>query len=155
MTIAIRPAQRRKARLRLALDGPSKSGKTMTALRLAHLLGKKTCVIDAENGTSELYAGLIYDDVPLTFDVSLLRTSSPDDYTAAISAVAAAGYDVLIVDGISPAWGGAEGMLAQHDRVGGKSSWADWLKVNPMQSRMIGAIQTYPGHVICTMHHQD
>ncbi len=151
MTIQIRPAARHKARLRLALDGPSKSGKTLTALRLAASLGKRTLVLEAGEDTVDLYAGLEYDGERLAYDVGKLPSTGPDDYTAAINQGAAAGYDVLVVDGISPAWSGPGGMLELHDRVGGKNGWADWLKVNPMHHRMMAALKSYPGHVIVTL----
>ena len=41
MTITIRKAERKKAKLRLALVGPTGSGKTYSALKLAFGIGKK------------------------------------------------------------------------------------------------------------------
>jgi hypothetical protein len=151
MNMQIRPAARRKARLRLALDGPSKSGKTLTALRLAMMLGSRPVVIEAGEDTADLYEGLEFDGVKLSYEVGQLARTGPDDYTAAIAQAGKAGNDVLVIDGISPAWAGPGGMLELHDQIGGKNSWADWLKVNPMHARMIAAIKSYPGHVIVTM----
>ena len=54
----IRKAERRKAKLRLALIGPTGSGKTYSALLLAFGLGGKTGIIDTENGSVDLYANI-------------------------------------------------------------------------------------------------
>ena len=48
MTNPFQKAERRKAKLRLALAGPSGSGKTFGALTLAKGLGGKTAPIDTE-----------------------------------------------------------------------------------------------------------
>ena len=58
MSIEIRRAQRRRARLRMALVGPTGSGKTYSALQLAFGIGQKVGVIDTENNSADLYAHL-------------------------------------------------------------------------------------------------
>ncbi len=58
MAIQFHRAQRKKARLRLAIAGPAGSGKTYSALLIAFGLGGRTAMIDTERGSGELYAHL-------------------------------------------------------------------------------------------------
>ena len=144
-------ATRTQARARVAIDGPAKSGKSKTALRLAFSLGKKVAAIDTEFGSLSKYA----DDSdegegPYTFDVCNLRTFSPDSYTAEIQAAERTGFDVLIIDSLSHAWVGEGGALDIKDRQGG-NSFVAWQKVTPIHRRMIDAILASRLHVIATM----
>jgi CO dehydrogenase nickel-insertion accessory protein CooC1 len=57
----IRKAQRKKARIKMAIQGPSGSGKSYSSLLLAQGLSgdlSKVCVIDTENNSADLYAHL-------------------------------------------------------------------------------------------------
>jgi hypothetical protein len=54
----IRKAERRKSKLRLALVGPTGSGKSFSALQLAFGLGTKVGMVDTEHGSGDLYADL-------------------------------------------------------------------------------------------------
>ena len=58
MSVVIRKAERKRTRLRLALAGPTGSGKSMSALMLAFGLGEKVGMIDTERGSGDLYAHL-------------------------------------------------------------------------------------------------
>ncbi|MEG0635799.1 MAG: AAA family ATPase, partial [Pseudomonas sp.] len=51
-------AERKQAKLRLALAGPSGSGKTFSALLMAKGLGGRIAVIDTEHGSASLYADI-------------------------------------------------------------------------------------------------
>ncbi|HZT79599.1 MAG TPA: ATP-binding protein [Gemmataceae bacterium] len=134
----------------MALDGPSGSGKTVTALRCAAAFGGKIAVIDTESGSARKYAGEIFDDRPLAFDVLELTAFSPAEYTSAIEEAGRLGYDVLVIDSLSHAWEGKEGALELVDRVGGNRFTA-WKDVTPMHRRMVEAILVSPCHVLCTM----
>ena len=57
----LRQSQRREAKMRLALQGASGSGKTYSSLLIAYgMTGdwSKVAVIDSENGSADLYAHL-------------------------------------------------------------------------------------------------
>lgn len=143
-------ATKEQVRLRMALVGPSGSGKTYTALNVGQHLGGRVAVIDSEHGSARKYADTF------NFDVLELDTFSPLTYVEAISAAAAAGYDVLVVDSLSHAWTGKEGALEQVDiaTARGKSGnkFADgWREVTPMHNQLIDAIIAAPLHVIATM----
>ena len=55
-----KPAQRKRAKLRLAIAGPSGAGKSYSSLVVASGIApwSKIAVIDSENGSAELYAHL-------------------------------------------------------------------------------------------------
>jgi len=57
----LKNAERKQAKIKMALQGPSGSGKTIGALKIAYGLiedWNKIAVIDTENGSSNLYAHL-------------------------------------------------------------------------------------------------
>ncbi len=67
----LRQAQRKQAKIKLALQGPSGSGKTYSALLLASGITdySKIAVIDTENHSADLYAHL--------GDYNVLQLSKP------------------------------------------------------------------------------
>ena len=107
-----RKAERRKAKLRLAITGPAGSGKTWGALTLAQGIGGRIAMIDTENGSGDLYADMCdYDVETLTAPYSVQK------YLAAIHEAEQAGYDILIIDSLSHAWAGEGGLLDVHDQL--------------------------------------
>jgi hypothetical protein len=152
-------AEKRQAKLRLALIGPSKSGKTFTALAIAMELaqGGKVCLIDTERKSSCLYADEKHDKGtrPFDFDVKLLETFNPLVYVDAIHEAEQAGYSVIIVDSLSHAWAGKDGALEMHNeetiKSKSKNSYMAWRNVTPSHNAMIDAIIGCKTHIICTM----
>lgn len=143
-----RPAQRLQSKLRMALAGPSGSGKTFTSLCFAGALGQHICVIDAERGSSQKYAEM--EGIP-AFDIIVLDTFSPDDYSQAIEA--AVGYDVLVIDSISPEW---IATLEIVDEVTATSRSSNaytqgWRIATPKHNKFVQAMLQHPGHVIATI----
>jgi len=103
-----RKAERRKAKLRLAITGPAGSGKTYSALLIAFGIGGKTALLDTENGSGDLYSAL--------GDYDICSISAPftvQKYIDAIKSAEQAGYDILILDSISAEWAGSGGVLKQ------------------------------------------
>jgi hypothetical protein len=150
-----RPATRTAARLRVGIAGPSGGGKTYTALRLAHLLGKRVAVLDTEHGSASLYAGEAPDGKPWAFDVLELDSFEATAYTNAIASAVAGGYDVLVIDSLSHAWSGIGGALDRVDaaaqRSGKGDSFGAWRTVTPQHNRMVETILAAPLHVIFTV----
>ena len=147
-----RKAERKQAKLRLALCGPSGSGKTYSALLIAQGLapGGKVALIDTERGSGELYADLTaYDVAPLE------PPYTPKRYVEIIKAAEQAGYDVLIIDSLSHAWTGEGGVLEMHDRATSASrsgnSFAAWREVTPHHNALVDAIIGANLHIIVTM----
>lgn len=143
-------AQRRKAKLRLAISGSSGSGKTYSSLLIAKGIGGKIAMIDTENGSGELYANLC--------DYDVMQIGAPftvDKYINAISEAEAAGYDVLIIDSLSHAWNGPGGLLEQQSDLAATrykgNSWSAWRDITPQQNKLVQAILQSNVHIIATM----
>lgn len=135
-------ATKKQARARIALQGPGGSGKTWTALELATGLGSKIAVIDSERGSASKYSDRF------AFDVLELETYGPEKYIEAIHAAEAGGYDVVVIDSLSHAWAGRDGILERVDRKGGFAGWKD---VTPLQNRLTDTILNCKAHVIATL----
>ena len=148
MALQIHKAQRRKAKLRLALLGPTGSGKTMSALYLAFGIGGKVGVIDTENGSADLYADEGDYDV-----ITLEKPYTVASYRAAIQTFEDAGYDVIIIDSLSHAWAGSGGLLDKHGQLAKRTndSFGAWREVTPDHNAFVEAMLTSPAHIIATM----
>ena len=145
-----RKAERRKAKLRLAITGPAGSGKTYGALLVAQGLGGRIAMIDTENGSGDLYADFCdYDVQTLTAPYSVQK------YLAAIHEAEEAGYDVLIIDSLSHAWSGEGGLLDVHNQVTSSmksgNSYAAWRTITPWHNRLIETMLGSKCHIIATM----
>jgi hypothetical protein len=149
--MAFKRAERKSAKLRIALAGPAGSGKTWNAIQIAKVMGQKVAVIDSEKKSASLYARLPDDPEPerpgaWDFDVSELEETNTWDYIAQIQEAAVLGYDALVIDSYSHSWTSA---LDRVDRNGG------WVRagkdVSPAIRRLVDAILNYPGHVIVTL----
>jgi hypothetical protein len=143
------PATKEQAKARIALTGPTGSGKTYTALVIGTALAKRVALIDTEHGSASKYAD------EFTFDTLQLAMFEPTSLVDALAVAAHDGYDVVIVDSLSHFWSGAGGMLEQVDnavkRSGASNTFAGWKEARPMERAMIEALLAYPGHVIVTM----
>lgn len=149
MSGLFQPAARHQRKLRMALVGPSGSGKTFTALTIAEQLGGRIAVIDTERGSASAYAD------NFTFDTLQLTTFAPEKYLEGIKEAGAAGYNVLIIDSLSHAWAGKDGILEFVDKVTARSrasnSFASWREATPVHNRLVDGILDAGCHVIVTM----
>lgn len=112
--MAFKRAERKKTKLRLALCGPSGSGKTYSALLIAQGLAPegKIALIDTEHGSGELYSQI------LSYDVAALNPPfTPERYITLIREAEQTGYNALIIDSVSHAWVGEDGVLDMHDKA--------------------------------------
>ena len=150
MAIQFKKAERKQAKLRLALAGPSGSGKTMGALRIAKGMGGRVAVIDTERGSASLYATVCDFD---TLDLDPPYT--PERYIEAIQAAEAAGYDILIIDSATHEWDGKGGCLEINERLAEAkfkgNTWAAWNETTPRHRAFLDAIIQSRCHVIATM----
>ena len=146
-------AQRKAAKLRLALCGVSGSGKTYSALLIAKGMGGRIAMIDTENGSGQLYS----DDpkMPPYDAIELSAPYSPQRYIERIKAAETAGYDILIIDSLSHAWAGEGGILDIHDKVTKSSrsqnSFNAWKDVTPQHNKLVETIVSSNLHIIVTM----
>ena len=143
-------AERKQAKLRLALAGPSGSGKTYSALLMAKGLGGRIAVIDTEQGSASLYSDLADFDV-----LELQPPFSPERYVEAVTAAEASGYNVLIIDSYSHEWTGPGGCLESNEALAHQkfrgNTWAAWNETTPRHRQLTNKILTSTLHVICTM----
>ena len=147
-----RPAERKRAKLRLCLSGPSGSGKTYSSLLIASGLvpWSKIAVLDTEHSSAELYANL--------GNYSTLTLEPPYDplrYVEAIKAAEQAGFEVLIIDSLSHAWNGEGGILDQQGKVTDTkyrgNSFSAWREFTPKHNALINAILASNLHIIATV----
>lgn len=151
-----RPAIRQNTPVIIGLAGPSKSGKTMSAHRLAVGLaqGGQVAMINTEGPRGHQYADKYkYLAVDMTEPFSLKK------YTEAIKAAAEIKPAVLIIDSVSHAHEGTGGMLDQHeselDRLAGENyekrnrmTWAAWVKPKQDEATMINTMLQMACHIV-------
>lgn len=143
-------AEKRQAKLRLALSGPSGSGKTTGALLIAKGLGGKIAVLDTERGSASLYSDLVDFDV-----VELGPPYTPERYIEIIRAAEKEGYTTLVLDSITHEWVGQGGIIEIVDAIARSrfrgNSYAAWNEGTPRHQRFIDAMLASPLHIIATM----
>lgn len=142
-------ANKRQAKLRMAITGVSGGGKTFSALAIATVLGNKVALIDTERASASKYAD------KFNFDVLELDNFSPKSYIEAIKAAESEGYEVLVIDSFSHAWVGAGGALemvdAEAKRSQSKNTFGAWRSITPEYNKLIDCILRANCHVIATM----
>ena len=142
-------AVKTKQWLRLAIDGISGSGKTMSALRIgsgmALAIKGKIALIDSEHGSASLYADRF------EFDTLELHQFQIEDYIGALEAAKNAGYEIVIIDSTSHAW---DALVERVERIANQkfngNTFRGWAEGTPLQKKLIEAMLSYPGHVIVT-----
>ncbi len=142
----LKKSQRSKVKIKMALQAPSGSGKSYSALLIAQGLTKgdfsKIAVIDTESGSSNLYAHLGSYQV-LNLDIP----HSPERYMEAIDLCINSGIECIIIDSISHCW---DFLLDYHSSLAG-NSFTNWNKVTPRQKAFVDKILQSDVHIICTM----
>src|SRR6185369_7433589 len=132
-------AERKKAKLRLALTGPSGSGKTYGALQISRGIGGKIAVIDTEKGSASLYSHLIDFDV-----LELSPPFTPERFVQAVRAAESGGFDILIIDSITHEWSGSGGCLELVDEVARAkykgNSWSAWNEITPRHREFLDSL---------------
>lgn len=147
MTLQLKKAERKKAKIRLGLSGASGFGKTYSGLLIAKgLVGDwdKIALIDTENGSGELYSDLGDYNV-----VTLEAPYTPERYVEAVKMCEKAGIECIVIDSITHEWDGEGGCLDILTKLGGK--YQDWSKVTPRHNQFVQAILTAKCHVITTV----
>jgi hypothetical protein len=141
----LQKAQRHRAKIKMALQGPSSSGKSFSALQVAFgLCGdwSKVTVVDTENGSANLYSHL-----GNYYVIGLSDTFSPERYIQAIETCEKAGMEVIILDSVTHEW---EYLLDYHASLQG-NSFTNWSKVTPRHNAFVQKILSSSCHIICTV----
>ena len=144
--LQVRKAERKQATLRVGVSGPSRSGKTYSALLLAQGIAsswEKVALIDSEIGSGELYSDLGQYNI-----VTLTAPFSPERYIEAIKMCEEAGMEVIVIDSATHEWDGKGGCLEIQEQLGGR--YQDWAKVTPRHQKFVQAIVESPVHIITT-----
>jgi hypothetical protein len=141
----LQKAQRKRAKIKMALQGPSGSGKTYSALIMAFgLCGdwSKIAVIDTENHSASLYSHLGGYNV-----LQLQAPFTPERYHQAIEVCEKQEIEVIIVDSVTHEW---ENLLDFHASLQG-NSFTNWGKITPRHNQFVQKILQSPCHIISTI----
>ncbi len=161
-------ATRSLARFKMALEGVSGSGKTLSALLLAYGFVKakfpklsdeeiwgKICIIDTENGSGVLYKGKTVGTTTIgTYKyIKFPPPFSAENYRLAIQAAEDAGIEFLIIDSFSHAWNGVGGALDKQGNIAARTgnSYTAWRDVTPDHNALVDKILQCDMDVIVTM----
>lgn len=142
----LRTTERKKAKIKMALQGSAGSGKTYSALLLAQGLTNndfsKVAIIDTENGSADLYAHLG------RYNVLTMRPPfTPEKYIEAIMVCEKAGMEVVIIDSISHCW---DELLDFHAKLPG-NSFTNWAKITPRHNSFVDKMLQSNCNIIATM----
>jgi len=141
----LKQTTRKQAIMKMALQGLSSSGKSMSALLIAKGMCNgdlsKVAVIDTENSI-ELYSHIGKFNV-----LKLAPPFSPQRYIEAIKTCEDSGMEIIIIDSISHCW---NYLLQAHAALQG-NSFTNWQKVTPVHNAFVQRIMDSPCHIICTM----
>ncbi len=149
----LQKATRKKQHLTLNLSGPAGSGKTFSALLLAHgLVGdwNKIAIIDTENGSASLYSHL----GPFN-TLDLQPPFTPERYIEAIDTCIKAGMECIILDSSSHEWSGPGGCIEINEHLAQSAfkgnTWSAWSKTTPRHDAFVQKVLQCRCHVItCT-----
>jgi hypothetical protein len=156
-------ATRESILLRAGICGPTGSGKTKTGLtlgtRMVERLGLGPLfVIDSENKSALRYAysprsrqGYKFKHVAMPED-----DYGPTAYMAALDYCESQGAGVILIDSLSHAWNGINGVLEQVDQVTDRSRSKNafsegWKTMTPVHNRLIQRMLGSSAHVIFTL----
>ena len=157
--MAFKKVQRKAAKMRVALAGPSGAGKTLSALYLAYgVTGdwEKIALIDTEHGRGQFYGNRSDLNIGEYLYQELTPPFSAERYIAvAKEAQQAVGSDgVVIIDSFSHAWEGEGGVLDFKESVekqANKNSFTAWNDAGKKQNLLINELLSLDCHVIVTM----
>jgi len=148
MALHIRKATKAQKPLRLLISGQTASGKTYSSLLLANGMKEnaKILVFDTESGRASLKSGKFNFDVVTWDNNEMGKPVSYLDYIEVIKLAEKEGYDVLILDSITPEW---EELKDRHSKMTG-NSFANWGVIKPLHQKFIDEILNSKIHIICT-----
>lgn len=142
----LRKSERKRAKIKMALQGSAGSGKTYSSLLISRGLTNgdysKVAIIDSESGSADLYSDLGNYNV-----LALKPPFTPESYIKAIEICEKAGMEVIIIDSISHCW---DELIDHHSKMSG-NSFTNWNKITPRQNAFISKMLQSDAHVIATM----
>jgi len=143
-------ASRSQVFLKDAITGPTGSGKTFSALRIAMGLvegtGKRVAFLDTENDSASLYSD--------KFDFDVMPIAPPflsEHFKSGVEAAVSAGYGAVIIDSASHFWKGILAFKDQLDSHGKGNSYTNWKQADGKFDPVIEAVLQSKIHVIFCM----
>lgn len=156
MSYHFRPGKREGVQLLIGIAGPSASGKTLSALKLAAGLseGKPFAYVDTESGRALHYA----DDFDF-LHTELDEPFSPGRYREVLAEAAKTNPPVIVIDSMTHEHAGPGGVLAMHeaelDRRAGDDfkkrealKMSAWIKPKQERKLLIGDLLRVRCHLI-------
>lgn len=158
-------AIREKQKALIGLVGPSGSGKSVSALRLAfgivkemhpdlpeEELWKKIGAADTEHKRLLNYVGQEFDGMKIgSFKyINFEPPYTTDRYNMAIKLLKQQGVEVIVVDSLSHQWQGEGGVVETHGQMQG-NSFQNWGKLAPQSSGLVKSLTTADVHMITTL----
>lgn len=139
-----------KAKGRIAITGPSGSGKSLTSLYVARgLVGPsgKIAAVDSEFGSLSKYSE------KTDFDVSELDGANhPAKYIDAIKFAESNGYDAIILDSLTHAWEATKLVVDKKKMASNAGNgYVAWSEGTALWNALLAAIMSAKVHVIVTM----
>lgn len=135
-----KPAKQQHSHQRIALVGPTGSGKSYSALSLAG--SGRVALLSLEGSAPRPAWEGSYDQCSasdLTDLLTLIELAHTEKYTT------------IILDCLSSVWTGPKGLLALIDQHQGRG----WGMVDTQLAKLYAAIHAYPGHVIATFRAEE
>lgn len=167
MSITFRPATRENVGLFIGLAGPTGSGKTFSAMRLAQgIVGRNNmfAVIDTENRRALHYAPPPGKEPDFKTNFRFYHEQLdppflPDAYAEAVLKLDEAGFKAIVVDSASHEHAGEGGLLEWHERELQRMAGNDWKRreacsmaawVSPKEAHkaMVGKLLRTRAHLI-------
>jgi len=142
-------AKRERVKMKLAITGPSGSGKSFSALKIARgLVGKegRIAALDTENEKLSLY------DTVTDFDVLAMHDPfTIDKFSKVVELATENKYDALIIDSASHAWVQLLKEKELLDTSGKGNSYTNWSTITKKHDDFINLILQSKINLIVTM----
>lgn len=171
MSNPFQKASRSQVYVKVAITGPTGSGKTLSALRLAAGLiepGQRIAFEDTENDSASLYSDLTEkqcrdmkipgDEIEALMTTSRLFDTMPivppfpsHAFSDGIAAAVSAGYGAVVIDSASHLWKGILAYKDQIDSHGKGNSYTNWKQADQKFDPVIEAVLHSKIHVIFCM----
>jgi hypothetical protein len=156
MAVQIKKAVRERVFLKIAVGGPTGSGKTWGAIGVAKGLAPngKVLVLDTENRSASYYAGP--GDTPGAWDFDVVEIEAPFTPTKYLEGLRAAidnGYEAVVIDSLTHEWNASGGILdqkSQKDARGG-NSFTNWNDMKQIHNKFVETLLQSKIHVVCTL----
>lgn len=138
-----KPAKQQHSHQRIALVGPTGSGKSYSALSLATASWDRVALLSLEDNSPQVaWDGPVYDRcsaIDLAGLIALIRLAEVEKYPA------------VIIDCLSSLWTGPRGLMRLVDQHQSRG----WGMVDTELARLYAAIHAFPGHVLATFRAEE